>query len=487
MTLLYFLDETQSLLGIVDRQLSGTEKIQINKANELDCSIPFSKRNSELAQKSRYVAVPTYANDPDFAHLYSITTFDMTVSEINFKGFETMYEDMTATWVGKIWGKDDTTGLLYVDELLDQLIYALPNEKTWIVGVTPDHDEYEPQSFDDEDVTVSSVLSKAVEDWGFEFDFVYQFQGNTITKRAINVYKQLGEDRTDLHFDVRKDLTGSKYTEDRSGIYTALVGYGATLKIEEPDAPVSDQWNDVPSPGTVKVNKTFAILYTRELVPYTGRRLGQDSEWRTDMYMEKASTHEKYYRVSTNQYVNYIDVDFTAAQDDNEIITDEDNSTTSTGGATTERIVDFTQVEWTSPKAPVNKPKGQGYVEVPSATASYGYSDGSPRIGVVTFDDEVLSSRLLSRTYMKLLTMCTPKRKLETSFNQIGTVGIGDTIYLYDERLDVYVEERITEINRNLLNIHNSTVVAGSTFALTPEARQSGIEDMIRTRIKKYS
>ncbi|WP_125769574.1 phage tail protein [Companilactobacillus furfuricola] len=490
MTLIYLLDVKQELLGIVDDVKSGTEKIQINKANELNVALHWDKRNSELAPKTKYIAVPNQ-DDLTETHLYSITQFTMDYQEITFTVFETAYEDFTATWVARVWGREDgetsvNSNFLYIDELLEQLLSYAPHSDQWQVGYTPSHTDYDPMAFTGNDLTISDALSKAVEYWNVEFDFKLKFIGNEIGRREASARFKMGEDRTDLKFNVTTDLAGTKYTEDRSGIYTALVGYGATMTIEEPDPSVQDFWQNVYSPGTVKVIKESAYLYDKNENRYRDRKVAKDSEWRTDLYRELPSQFKKYYRVSTNQYLDANDVEFSA-----------DSSSTETGGSTStvpdennshQEIIDFSQVEWKlSDGNPVTKPMGQGYVENMAATEQYGYSDGSPRIGVVKFDDEMISEKLLSRTYKKLLTVCTPKRQLEATYRDIGTVNIGDTIYLYDESLNIYVEQRITIIDRDLVNPLNSKITAGSTFALTPEDRQSGLSNMIRNQANKYS
>ena len=51
------------------------------------------------------------------------------------------------------------------------------------------------------------------------------------------------------------------------------------------------------------------------------------------------------------------------------------------------RKITFADVVWKkSAGNPLDKPAGQEYLEDPSATTVYGFSDGKPRIGFVEFD-----------------------------------------------------------------------------------------------------
>ncbi len=479
MTLVYFLDKDQSVMKIIDDLKSGTEDNKINAANELNIELYFSRENQSMIDKARYIAIPAHGKSIDCCHLYTISSYVAKFESINVTAYESVYDDMKDTWAPKIWG------IVYVDELLNQLVDFLPFKNSWKIGNYPAHTSYEPLAYEDEDISVSDILSKAVTNWGFEFDFTFDLSMMKVTNRYINVYSQIGSDRTDLRFDLSTDFNDVQYTKDYSGIYTALVGYGSEYTVDYSETPtLNDQFVNHYVSGTIKIIVPSAQMVNRDLKPYTDRTLALDSEWRTDLYMYRESDQSKYYRVSTNQYVISTACSFNGQDDDS----NGNDSGTSTGSDTKTFVTDFSQIEWTAGDNPVSKPKGQGYVEITGSTEQYGYSDGTPRIGIAKFSDEISSERLLSRTYLKLLQVCTPSIKFDSGFNHFPSdINLGDTIYLYEENLDIYVEERITEIKIDLVNIDDSKLTVGKTFAITPEERYSGIADYAKSNYKKYS
>ena len=478
MTLVYFLDKDQSVMKIIDDLKSGTEDNKINAANELNIELYFSRENQSMIDKARYIAIPAHGKSIDCCHLYTISSYVAKFESINVTAYESVYDDMKDTWAPKIWG------IVYVDELLNQLVDFLPFKNSWKIGNYPAHTSYEPLAYEDEDISVSDILSKAVTNWGFEFDFTFDLSMMKVTNRYINVYSQIGSDRTDLRFDLSTDFNDVQYTKDYSGIYTALVGYGSEYTVDYSETPtLNDQFVNHYVSGTIKIIVPSAQMVNRDLKPYTDRTLALDSEWRTDLYMYRESDQSKYYRISTDQYVISTACSFDGTDDNNP----NENSSTETDEAQ-KFITDFSQVEWTAGENPVNKPKGQGYVEVQDATEAYGYADGTPRIGFAKFSDEIISERLLGKTYLKLLTVCYPTIQFESGFNNFpDTISLGDTIYLYEENLKIYVEERITEMKIDLVDINSSTLTVGKTFAVTPEERYLGISDYAKSNYKKYS
>lgn len=477
MTLIYLLDKDQNVQRIVDNIKSGTETNKINASNELDVDFYYSPDLLDLIDSTRYIAIPAH-NSTDKVHLYNVEKYSVSYDSVSVSAYETIFDEFKDTWVGKIWG------ILYVDELLEQLIDTLPFKKTWHIGASPDHASYEPQGYQDEDVSASDVIRKAIDNWGFEFDFTFNLSKMKITDRYINVYEKIGTDQKKLRFDMKRDFKDVKYTKDYSGIYTALVGYGSEYEVDNTEAPhPNEEFVDYFVSGTVKIIVPSAQMVNRQLKPYSGRTLALDSEWRTDMYIYRESDKSKFFRVSTDQYVSSTACTFNGNDDNNS----SDNSSTETGKAQ-KFITDFSQVEWTAGENPVNKPKGQGYVEVQGATEAYGYTDGTPRIGFAKFSDESSSERLLGKTYLKLLTICYPTIQFESGFNNFpDNISLGDTIYLYEENLKIYVEERITEMKIDLVDINSSTLTVGKTFAVTPEERYLGISDYAKSNYKKYS
>lgn len=146
------------------------------------------------------------------------------------------------------------------------------------------------------------------------------------------------------------------------------------------------------------------------------------------------------------------------------------------------RKITFEDVVWsTAGGKPVNKPKGQKYVELPAMTKLYGIknADGSmrPKIGFVDFAEEENPEQLLERTYKSLVNAARPQLALKTSSVYLRGAKIGDTIRVvrHDKRLDY--DTRIFDITFNRLNDQSSDIKLGDRIGESNEAKAQTIAD----------
>lgn len=130
------------------------------------------------------------------------------------------------------------------------------------------------------------------------------------------------------------------------------------------------------------------------------------------------------------------------------------------------RRLTFADVEWkTSAGAPVNKPKGQEYVEDPKATALYGFSDGHPRIGLVTFEDIEDPNQLINATWSALLEAKRPKVSFKAEVTDVGNLQLGDTIAIIRHDLGIEYFTRVYKVHHNLKDKNRNTVEMGDDFS----------------------
>lgn len=153
----------------------------------------------------------------------------------------------------------------------------------------------------------------------------------------------------------------------------------------------------------------------------------------------------------------------------------EENTTGSYG-----RRITIEDVVWEKSKgAPVDKPKGQKYVELPEMTKKYGIknADGTMRakIGFVVFQEEEDANVLIRRTYDQLVNASRPQLTLKTSTVYLKDVNIGDTIRVvrHDKKLDY--DTRIFEITFNRLNNESSDIKLGDRISESNEAKIQNI------------
>lgn len=146
------------------------------------------------------------------------------------------------------------------------------------------------------------------------------------------------------------------------------------------------------------------------------------------------------------------------------------------------RKITFENVVWSRTQGkPVDKPKGQKYLELPLMTRQYGIknADGSmrPKIGFVDFSEEENPEVLIERTYRALIDAARPQLTLKTSSVYLRGVKVGDTIRVvrHDKKLDY--DTRIFEITFNRLNNQSSDIKLGDRIGESNEAKARTIAD----------
>ena len=152
------------------------------------------------------------------------------------------------------------------------------------------------------------------------------------------------------------------------------------------------------------------------------------------------------------------------------------------GGDGYGRKITFEDVVWSKAKGdPLDKPKGQKYLEIPEMTQRYGIknSDGSmrPKIGFVDFGEEEDPNELIKLTYQSLITASRPQLTLKTSSVYLKGVKIGDTIRVvrHDRKLDY--DTRIFEITINRLNDQSTDTKLGDRIGESSTSKAQAVAD----------
>lgn len=143
----------------------------------------------------------------------------------------------------------------------------------------------------------------------------------------------------------------------------------------------------------------------------------------------------------------------------------------STGGYG--RKIQFTDVEWSKSKGdPLDKPRGQNYLEDKEATKLYGFKDGTARLGIVEFSDCESPEELLKLTYQALLTSNRPRVQIKTSMQLLGNLYLGDYVNIIRKDIGISFKARAISIERNLLNGKLSDVILGDHFFTSAEKQR---------------
>lgn len=152
------------------------------------------------------------------------------------------------------------------------------------------------------------------------------------------------------------------------------------------------------------------------------------------------------------------------------------------GGDGYGRKITFEDVVWSKAKGdPLDKPKGQKYLEIPEMTRTYGIknSDGTmrPKIGFTEFSEEEDPNELIKSTYQTLINSARPQLTLKTSSVYLRGVKIGDTIRVvrHDKKLDY--DTRIFEITFNRLNDQSSDIKLGDQIGESSSSKVQSVAD----------
>src|SRR5699024_10882448 len=154
------------------------------------------------------------------------------------------------------------------------------------------------------------------------------------------------------------------------------------------------------------------------------------------------------------------------------------------GDATYGRKINFADVEWKkSAGKPVDKPKGQKYIELPQATAEFGVKmlDGRkvPRIGMVEFSDTEDPEVLIEQTWQALQEYARPKVLFSATVANIGDTGIGDTVTIHRHDLNMHYKTRVRKVMRNRKNNDKTQVEIGDVVYTASTKRQANINSQL--------
>lgn len=141
------------------------------------------------------------------------------------------------------------------------------------------------------------------------------------------------------------------------------------------------------------------------------------------------------------------------------------------------RKLTFEDVVWSTANGnPVNKPKGQKYIELPQATAEYGIKTSSgkvPRIGIVEFEETEDAGELLQATYNSLVGVARPKVQFKSTVVNIGATNIGDTVTIHRHDLDIHYETRVYKVVRDKLDDDFTEVTLGDAISQSSTRKQA--------------
>lgn len=132
-------------------------------------------------------------------------------------------------------------------------------------------------------------------------------------------------------------------------------------------------------------------------------------------------------------------------------IATEDENGEKTGGYS--RKIKFDEIEYSNEKDGVQvvKAKGIDYIEIKEATKLYGYPDGTPRIGVVDFDDIEDPKLLADATFEYALKNTRPKLQLRANALETENIELGETVAIIRPDMNIRYKVRVFKIQKDFL------------------------------------
>lgn len=143
------------------------------------------------------------------------------------------------------------------------------------------------------------------------------------------------------------------------------------------------------------------------------------------------------------------------------------------------RRIQITDIEWSTSKGdPIDKPKGQEFLELPEMTQLFGFSDGEPRSKVVVFEDIERPEELIQAGYDYLVEVSRPLVQFKTQVYKKSATTVGDIVRVIRRDLDIYYRTRIYKATRNLLS-GGVEVEFGDKLLLSQGEREKGLLNSI--------
>ena len=147
------------------------------------------------------------------------------------------------------------------------------------------------------------------------------------------------------------------------------------------------------------------------------------------------------------------------------------------------RRITFKDVVWRKNSGnPVDKPKGQEFVEIPELTAKYGFVNGTkPRLKIIEFQDEEDPEKLLRLTYAWLEKNSRVQVEYKATVNNVGNCNLGDTVGIYNPTIGIKYKTRVFSVKRNLIDNNLTEFGIGDKVTTSPFSRTTEVAKNLKS------
>lgn len=462
--MIYLFDANQELIGTVQRDhvLSLEFERELNGLYFVQGSVPvsFTDKDGTINYYDR-ISKATYIGHYDITdkfYMHRLVLIDVEDNTVIIKGAHLFFDEAKAFGIIKEQKYIDREISYVAPFLFEPIGWKLRNYDT-SAEIT--------MSFYEKSLLEARTM--LIEEYGFEFDFHIAFDGQKIRGKYYDLKKRIGKDTT-RKYTYGENVLKIKVEEDFSEIYTAVIPLGAD--IDAINERVRKEKLEAQKEAVRKKNDAMKKKYEAEKKAYETARKKQIAayeaavaSWRKNREVllaqrkagKKVTIPKKpAYPKATGKPTapKYIKMPVDPREDPSTskkpVITEKTREDYT-------RRVDITNKTWRKANGdPMDKPKGQRYLEDVAATKIYGYRDPKgnmiPKTKVIEFGDDIESSaKLLELGYEWLMANNHPKAVFEVEVYEPYGLLLGDTVHVVYRDIDTVVETRVFKVVEDLV------------------------------------
>lgn len=152
------------------------------------------------------------------------------------------------------------------------------------------------------------------------------------------------------------------------------------------------------------------------------------------------------------------------------------------------RRIDIKDIVWSKSKGdPIDKPKGQEYIEFEDMTALYGHSDGTPRSTIVPFENIDDPNELIKAAYNYGLVNSRPQISYKSDVERIGRINLGDGVLIIRKDLNIRYVARVYKIIKDLKNPNKTKVELGDNRDISQSKKNMDFQKKLENLNEKLS
>lgn len=462
--MIYLFDANQELIGTVQRDhvLSLEFERELNGLYFVQGSVPVSFTDKDgtinyydKISKASYIG---HYDITDKFYLHRLVLIDVEDNTVIIKGAHLFFDEAKAFGVIKEQKYIDREISYVAPFLFEPIGWKLRNYDT-SAEIT--------MSFYEKSLLEARTM--LIEEYGFEFDFHISFDGQKIRGKYYDLKKRIGKD-TARKYTYGENVLKIKVEEDFSEIYTAVVPLGADIdainervrkeKLEAKKEAVRKK-NDSMKKQYDSAKKSYESARKKQIAAYEAAvaswrknrevLLAQRKKGKKVTIPKKPAYPKATGKPTAPKYLKMpVDPREDASQSKKPVITEKTREDYT-------RRVDISNKTWSKASGdPMDKPKGQRYLEDVAATKIYGYRDPKgkmiPKTKVIEFGDDIESSaKLLELGYEWLMANNHPKAVFEVEVYEPYGLLLGDTVHVVYRDIDTVVKTRVYKVVEDLV------------------------------------